>query len=156
MENNEHNFDLQINEDEFHQWYNNWREEEMGISPTNGMFDIWMEYKIDSEFNDIKTLLGKILWYSIDQKTHNDLCTDLFISKVVIKNGKVIKEDDLCFYIEGYDKSISKKSLSEYVFLNKNSLLFNLHYDGEAIHSGKQIKSRFLSNNCICEELIYY
>jgi len=151
MEKNKNNFDLQINEDEFQKWYKNWREEGMDISPNDSMFDIWMDMKIDNEFNDIKTLLGKVLWYAVDQ-TQNELCTDVWYCGVTIKHGKVTREDNKCFHIEGYDKPISKESLSVYVFLNKDLLLFSLHYDGDSLYSGKQIKSCFSHGEFIEED----
>lgn len=150
-----HDFKLEIDEEEFQAWYKTWREEGMPISPTNTSFEFWMGHKIDKEFSGIKFLLGQTLWYSLDQENSIGLCTDVYFSGVIIKNGKVTYENHDSFYIEGYDKEISKKELSEHVFASRSSLLYSLNYDGSDIYDGRYIINDFLDDSFILEQLLY-
>lgn len=152
------NFDLQFNEKEereFHDWYKNWRTEEMHVSPSDTSLEIWMEIRTNNQFENIENLLGKILWYSTGQERYDELCTDVWYDGVTIKNGKVTYEDAAFIIVEGYNKPIDKKELSRHVFLDRNSLLYNLNYDGASLHFGKQFNPKFLKGDFIYEELLY-
>lgn len=135
--------ELNIDEEEFSLWYQNWRTSDMPKKPDDTAFDIWMMSKTHNEFNGLESIKGKTVWYSTSQTFQEELCNDVYYSGVIIKQGKVIKEDLKYFWIENYLYPISKKLLSNYVFLKRDSLLYNLHYDGEELYSRNKLKQCF-------------
>lgn len=142
--------DLTVDMEEFYKWWQGWRPDSNEETPNAVSFEIWMDFKIFEEHQP-QPLLGKTLWYSVDQED-GWLETDVYFSGVYIRKGVVIKETDAEFFIEGYAHPIDKYQFGNQVFISKDYLLYNLHYDGDHLYEFNKYNEAFKSDTFILEE----
>lgn len=139
---------IEVDLEPYYEWYSKWinwmevtpddiKNGKKGIQPFN-MFDEWLE----AQSLNITDAIGKTVYFSVNSVTENELTYDTFHEGCNIKKGIITKIehnkvwiDNKC-YCMPYDPS-------GYFFANKEYAILSLHYDGDSIFEGNELKACF-------------
>lgn len=136
---------IEVDLEPYYEWYSKWINW-MEVTPDdvkNGnkgihtftMFDEWLE----AQSLNVDRSIGKTVYFSVNSVGENELTYDTYLEGCTIKKGMITKIDRNQVWIDGNCYCIPYET-SEYFFEKKEYAILSLHYDGDPIFEGTELK----------------